>query len=78
MDCQQCLHPCPEHGVLRCATCHKHPGECDCGDCQRPSSRTFEFSDKTGRVYERRALCEHHATAPYWAVIRRGGVEITA
>ncbi len=76
--CRECLRPCPEHGLLRCLTCHKHEGECDCGGCQSPASRTFEFRTEAGRVYERRAFCERHATSPDWAVIRKDGTEITA
>jgi hypothetical protein len=77
MTCSDCLKSCPEHSITFCLTCHKHEGECDCGGCTEEGARTFEFSEK-GRVYERRSFCEHHATSPYWAIIRKGGVEITA
>lgn len=68
--CPECLKPCPEHGITFCATCHKHPGECDCGHCQKPIHTRFDFG------HEIRGFCKNHATAPHWAIIRKGGVAI--
>ena len=66
--CPECLKPCPEHNVTHCATCHKHEGQCDIGDCENAATHTLVH--ESGR--ERRPVCTHHATAPHWGMIRAG------
>lgn len=76
MSCGECLRACELHGLTFCGICHKHDLQCDAGSCEEASARTFEFTTESGRAFERRSFCEHHATAPNWALLRRNGSEI--
>lgn len=74
--CAECLRACELHGLTFCATCHKHDLQCDCGSCTDASTRTFEFSTESGRVFERRSFCEFHSVSARYGWLRRGGIEI--
>ncbi len=66
MTCTECTKPCPEHGVTFCSTCHKHPGECGFGDCQKKATHRLDFGAEV------RQFCHKHATAPQWQFARTG------
>lgn len=57
--CTECLNPCEMHGLTFCATCHKHEGQCDFGDCEET-----EGVERV-RVHpsETRPLCSKHQGA---------------
>ena len=66
MFCLECIKPCELHGMDRCATCHKHPGECGIGACEELATHALEHPQET------RIACETHATDPTWACVRVG------
>ena len=66
MTCAECTKPCPEHGITFCATCHKHPGECNIGDCQSPATHRLVHPK------EIRPVCKRHATDSAWQFARVG------
>ena len=65
-SCTACLHPCPLHGVTGCLTCHKHPGECQFGDCLSAATHRLTYR---GEV---RDFCTHHTTGPAYGFARVG------
>jgi hypothetical protein len=71
--CTECLSPCPEHGITYCATCHKHPGECDFGDCQSKATHRLLCKSPNGDLAEIRPLCHKHATAPHFGFLHADG-----
>ncbi len=78
MSCIKCRTPCPLHGILECGTCHKHPGDCDMGDCTDPGVDSWVFRVE-GRVVEVRTFCTKHSTDPAFGWLRKGAtLEVAA
>jgi hypothetical protein len=74
--CNECLKACPDHGMTCCATCHKHPGDCDMGDCETPATTRWANLGTGGQVMEVRPFCTKHATAPEFGWLRAGMKEL--
>lgn len=56
-----CAVPCELHGIMGCATCHHHEGECQFGSCEAPRVTWIEYLRADGSVATRDAACRKHA-----------------
>lgn len=56
-----CAVACELHGIMACATCHHHEGECQFGACEAPRVTWIEYLRGDGTVATRDAACRKHA-----------------
>lgn len=56
-----CAVACELHGIMACATCHHHEGECQFGSCEAPRVTWIEYLRSDGTVATRDAACRKHA-----------------
>lgn len=65
--CSECSRKCEMHGLLCCALCHSHEGECDYGACGEVATHTISEPGHGPRPF-----CTLHATADRFGFARAG------